>query len=162
MFGFNWYPVLDGDARAFDLMSRHYSFHIYQDRRRSDATYRNRHLIVGPGEKLVLLLADCRALFVWKKFKDASGQTGVNCAVFRNESDILSSALILEAEQLAWTKWPGERLYTYVDQNKVRTGKPATGKANPGKCYIKAGWTRLEAVTKSGKVILEKLPPQKD
>jgi hypothetical protein len=29
---------------------------------------------------------DADALFVWRKFIDDSGQQGVNCAVFRNES----------------------------------------------------------------------------
>jgi hypothetical protein len=43
-----------------------------------------------------------------------AGQRGVNCAVFRNESSVLSSELIREACGLAWTRWPGERLYTYV------------------------------------------------
>jgi hypothetical protein len=31
----------------------------------------------------------------------------VNCAVFRNEGPVLSSDLILEAEELAWGRWPG-------------------------------------------------------
>lgn len=88
--------------------------------------------------------------------------------MIRNESDVLSSQLILEAEHLAWAKWPGERLYTYVDPKKVKTCLPFFRKPNPGKCFIKAGWTRMETVnekgktvwltTQSGKVILEKLP----
>jgi hypothetical protein len=41
---------------------------------------------------------------VWEKVIDhvsGDGQQGVNCAVFRNESEILSSQLILEAEKIA-------------------------------------------------------------
>lgn len=153
----HWIGVKDGNAKAAALFSRHYSAHHYKDRRRSQIGYRNRFLIVGPGQKLVLMTVNCDALFVWRKFIDDSGQTGVNCAVFRNESPALSSLLILEAEQLAWSKWPGHRLYTYVDASKVSS-------CNPGYCFKKAGWQLVRnslgepLTTKSGKLILEKYP----
>jgi hypothetical protein len=138
MMEFNWMPAKDGDARAYALMQRHYTFHDYADGRRHNQSYRNRHLIVGPGEKMVLLTVNCDALFVWRKFIDNSGQTGVNCAVFHNESNIQSSALILEAELLAWSRWPGERLYTYVNPVKIKS-------ANPGYCFKCAGWRQIPA-----------------
>lgn len=144
-----WYGIKDGDARAYALFRKHYSFYNYKDNRRSIDMRARR--IVGPGERLVLLLAPwCNALFVWHKFEDPSGQIGVNCSVFRNESGILSSQLILEAEEIAWQKWPGERLYTYVG--------PGIKSTNPGYCFLMAGWHRLKEKTGSGKVILEKLP----
>ncbi len=99
-----WFGVKDGDPRAYALMKRHYSFQPYKDGRRQNPGNPNRRLFVGPGQKMVLLTVDCDALFVWRKFIDKSGQQGVNCAVFRNESDHLSSELILEAEQLAWER----------------------------------------------------------
>lgn len=145
-----WYSVKDGDMRAYDLMRRHYSFHPYKDGRRQDPTNPNRHLFVGPGEKMVLMTVDCRALFVWRKFIDKSGQDGVNCAVFRNESDVLSSELIREAEQLAWVRWPQERLYTYVNATKIRS-------SNPGYCFKMAGWREYGRTKARGLVILEKL-----
>lgn len=152
MFDWNWYATKDGDPAAYDIMTRHYSFNGYADGRRLDLNYHNRHLFVGPGEKLVLMTADYKALFVWRKFQDDSGQTGINCAVFRNESDILSSCLILEAEQLAWQKWPGERLYTYVNPRAIQS-------SNPGYCFQCAGWRKLDTTTKNNKlVILEKYP----
>lgn len=151
MFDFYWLPAKDGDPRAFALMRRHYSYHPYRDGRRRNLGNRNRYLIVGPGEKMVLLTVNCDALFVWRKFIDDSRQEGVNCAVFRNEGNTLSSQLILEAERLAWQKWPGQRLYTYVDPRKVKS-------SNPGYCFLSAGWVRLNIKTKSGKIILEKLP----
>jgi hypothetical protein len=108
-------------------------------------------LFVGPGEKMLLMTTDGRALFVWRKFISGDGQQGVNCAVFRNESDVLSSELILEAEQLAWNRWPGERLYTYVNAKAIQS-------SNPGFCFLKAGWKRC-GITKVNKlVILEKYP----
>jgi hypothetical protein len=136
----DWCNTRDGDLAALGIFKRHY-------------TYRPGRAIrqfVGPGQKLVLTLPDYSALFVWRKFKDDSGQTGVNCAVFRNESRYLSSELILLAERWAWDRWPGERLYTYVDGKKVH---------GDGKCFKAAGWTKLRIRTKAKRlIILEKLP----
>ena len=49
---------------------------------------------------MVLINQEATALFVWRKFIDKSGQQGINCAVFRNESGCLSSELIIEAEEM--------------------------------------------------------------
>lgn len=146
-----WLPVKDGDARAYAIMQRHYSFHAYADGRRQNRSNPNRHLFAGPGEKLVLLGADERALFVWRKFIDKSGQTGVNCAVFRNESGRKASDLILEAEQIAWSRWPGQRLYTYVNARKVRSQVS-------GYCFRRAGWKHIGESQTLGLLIFEKLP----
>ncbi len=148
-----WLPVKDGEARAYAIMQRHYTFRAYADGRRQDARNRNRHLFVGPGQKLVLLGADERALFVWRKFIDKSGQTGVNCAVFRNESDRRASDLIREAEIIAWFRWPGERLYTYVDARKVKSDVP-------GYCFRRAGWKHCGKSAALGLLIFEKWPPR--
>jgi hypothetical protein len=99
---------------------------------------------------MVLLTTDGRALFVWRKFRSDDGQEGINCAIFRNEGPKLSSGLILEAEPLAWRRWPGERLYTYVNPKKVKS-------TNPGYCFLMAGWRKC-GKTKGGLIILEKLP----
>jgi len=84
---------------------------------------------------MVLLTPDARALFVWRKFISGDGQTGVNCAVFRNEGAGISSELIRDAMVLAWERWPGARLYTYVNPKRIQS-------SNPGYCFIKAGWNR--------------------
>ena len=140
----NWYSLKDGDAMARGLFDRHYSRRHYKDGRRPK-------LFVGPGEKMILMTTDGKALFVWRKFISDAGQEGVNCAIFRNEGPILSSVLILEAEELAKIKWPGERFYTYVNPKKIKS-------TNPGFCFIKAGWRKC-GVTKSKKlIILEKNP----
>ncbi len=138
-----WIPTKDGDPAARALFHRHYSYAPYLDGRRP-------RLFVGPGEKMVLVGKDGRALFIWRKFQSADGQQGINCAVFRNESPLLSSELILEAEQEALARWPGERLYTYVNARKIRS-------VNPGYCFKKAGW-KVCGETKWNKlVILEKI-----
>jgi hypothetical protein len=145
-----WQGIKDGDPRAFDLFRRHYSYQDYADRRRNQHGYRNRFLICGPGEKLVLLGADERALFVWRKFI-CDGQAGVNCAVFRNESDLRSSDLIREAAEIAWRRWPKERLFTYVNPRMVRSN-------NPGYCFLKAGWSKC-GITKWNKLLILECSP---
>lgn len=137
----HWRIVKDGDRGALEMYERHYSAYNYMDGRK-------RLLFMGPGFKIVLIESSGKALFCWRKFIDDSGQTGVNCAVFRNESNVLSSVLILEAERVAWCRWPGERLYTFVNKAKVKS-------ENPGCCFKKAGWKNC-GTTKNGLLILEK------
>ena len=147
-----WIGTKDGDPVADALYARHYSHYRYADNRRAQHGYRNRFLIVGPGEKMVLLTPNHDALLVWRKFIDkCPGQTGVNCAVFRNESDQRASDLILAAEAAAYKRWPNERLYTYVNAAKIRASR------TPGRCFLKAGW-RYCGHTGSGLLILEKFP----
>lgn len=139
-----WLSIKDGDARGRALFQRHYSYRPYADGRKPS-------LFVGPGEKLVLMTFNCDALFIWRKFVSGDGQEGVNCSVFRNESPILSSVLIAEAEELAWARWPGERLYTYVNPRAIQS-------SNPGYCFKVAGWRRCGLTKHNRLVILEKLP----
>lgn len=157
LFAFNWLPVKDGDPRAAALYRRHYSHYQYADQRRSRHGYRNRFLIVGPGEYMMLLTVDCSALFVWRKFQSADNQHGVTCAIFRNEAPdkYRSSDLIKEAMDLAWQRWPGERLYTYINPREVQS-------RNPGYCFICAGWRKC-GVTKVNKLLIfERLPEVKE
>lgn len=135
----HWHQVRDGHPAALRLFERHYSKYHYKDGRRPNR-------FVGPGERIVLITKDGDALFVWRKFRDDSGQVGVNCSVFRNESKILSSEFIRQAMDIAWQKWPGERLYTYVNAGKVKS-------SNPGCCFKKAGWRQC-GVTKSRKLLI--------
>lgn len=136
-----WIPIRDGNPTGMSIFMRHYTA---RDRRKV-------FQFVGPGEKLVLITQDARALFVWRKFISDAGETGVNCAVFRNEGAGLSSDLIRAADSVAAQRWPNERLYTYVDPSRVRH------KRDPGRCFLKAGYRRC-GTTKSGKLVFEKLP----
>jgi hypothetical protein len=86
--------VRDGNPTAMSIFLRHYSA---KQRRKL-------FQFVGPGEKMVLLTPDARALFVWRKEQDQyrlDGQTGVNCAVFRREGGDRASDLIRSAVDLA-------------------------------------------------------------
>lgn len=140
-----WRRSRDGDPLGLVLHRRHYS-------RRRYADGRDPALFVGPGEKLVLVAHDDDALFVWRKFIDASGQKGINCAIFRNESPHVASEMILDAERWAADRWPGERLYTYVNPQRIRS-------TNPGYCFKRAGWTTCgETRGRRPLVVLEKVP----
>ena len=136
-----WISTKDGDPSVRALFDRHYSRRRYADGRRPA-------LFVGPGEKLVLRTAMGDAICIWRKFRSLDQQEGVNCAVFRNESPRLSSDLLRAAMVLAWDRWPGERLYTYVDPARIRS-------ANPGCCFLKAGWRRCGRTRARGLHILE-------
>ena len=136
-----WWITKDGDADGLAMYEKHYSAYKYRDGRR-------RSQFVGPGQTIVLRTFVGDAFFVWRKFIDDSGQQGINCAVFRNESEHKSSDLIRQADAIADFCWPGERRYTYVNPQKVRS-------TNPGYCFLRAGWKRCGR-TKSGLIILER------
>jgi len=137
----HWIIGQDGEPELYELYRRHYS------------SWKNPNpkiaLFVGPGEHIVLTLPNRLALFVWRKFIDDSGQTGINCAIFRNESKILSSDLIREADAIADFCWPGERHYTYIWAEAIKS-------RNPGYCFIQAGWKRC-GYTKANLHVLERM-----
>ena len=139
-----WLEYRDGNEQVRQIFDRHYS-------RNARSTHK---LFVGPGEKMILMTLDQTAIWVWRKckfFKEAHGaKGGVNCAVFRNEGTRRSSDLIREAVKIAREKWPGERLFTYVDAGKIKS-------RNPGCCFKKAGWKRV-GKTKAGLIVLELTP----
>ncbi len=126
----HWIGVKKTDPRAVDLYQQHYSA-----RKGVSTSTRLRYGIVGPGETMTLITGRGDALFVWQynTVERYDKQEGVNCAVFRNESIILSSKLIEEADDLAWQRWPKKRLFTYVWDSKIKS-------VNPGYCFKQSGW----------------------
>jgi hypothetical protein len=143
----HWLSSNRRDPRAVALYLRHYSAGRNGKR---ETCYTSG--FTGPGEDMVLLTERCDALFVWSRCIRNDGQTGINCAVFRNESDTLSSELIREADDLAWDRWPDEaRHFTYVDPSKVRR------KRDPGRCFIKADWHPTGHTSTRGLIVLERV-----
>lgn len=137
-----WWLTKDGDLSLLEAYEQHYSAYEYKDGR-------IRTQCVGPGETIVLRTLVGDAFFVWRKFIDDSGETGINCAVFINKSEHLSSELIGQADRIADFAWPSERHYTYVNPQKIKS-------TNPGYCFLRAGWRRTGRRTKSGLIILER------
>lgn len=143
-----WFLTKDGDKSVIELYERHYSCYHYADGRK-------RTQFVGPGENIVLRTADCDAAFAWRKYIDDTipKQDGVECCFFRNESPhrYKSSELVRQADAIADCAWPGERHYTKVNSDKVRS-------PNAGFCFIKAGWKR-DGLTRNGLLILSRITP---
>lgn len=141
----DWWITKDADDYARELFDRHYSRIRYKDGRKPAK-------FIGPGQYILLRTWECDAIFAWRKFIDASGQQGVNCSIFRNESSIKSSDLIRQADAIADFCWPGERHYTYINAQKIKS-------TNPGFCFIKAGWRRCGKTKINGLLILERTSP---
>lgn len=166
-----WVPVRDADPRVVALYRRHYSANLRKNHRSG---------IAGPSERVILLTTDAKALFVWRIIRPpmermsqfvrpdprrarkglalgeqtlgySHAETGIMCTVFRNEGPILSSLLIREAVDLAWDRWPGQRLFTYVWDERVKS-------INPGCCFKKAGWRRCGRNADGRLTILELTP----
>lgn len=124
-----WVVVKKANAEAAALADRHYS------RRKVGSPQ-----FMPPGETLILLAP--LAVFGWWRPAPSSGLKAMNnldgwtCTIFRNESERLSSALIIQAE-IALRDERGQcgpdGMLTYVFDRKIRSG-------NPGCCFKKAGW----------------------
>lgn len=103
------------------------------------------------GRKIVIRNTEGTILFGWMWGDDSmrmDGQTGYNCAIFRNESTRLSSEIILECEAIAIKRWGPNRMYTYINPVKIKS-------VNPGYCFKQAGWKFLR-YAKDGKHLLVK------
>lgn len=109
-----------------------------------------------PGQTIVLIAP--LAVFGWWRPDPASGIKAMNglegwtCTIFRNESDVLSSDLILDAElaigEAGYDCGP-DGLLTYVWDRKVRS-------TNPGYCFKQAGWRRRGRSADDQKTLLWK------
>lgn len=129
-----------------ELYSRHYS----SAKSGKTKTDWMRYGINKPSENMVLLTTRADALFVWtvQKYR-MDNLVGIECAVFRNEGNVLSSTLILEAEQLAIAKWTDARMFfTFVNPQKIKS-------TNAGYCFKCADW-QPAGVSKGGLLLLTK------
>jgi hypothetical protein len=133
------------DTEAAALADRHYN-------RRTPGS----NQFMPPGETVVLVAPS--AVFGWWRPHPSSGLRAWNnldgwtCTIFRNESEVLSSAMILEAEHalidLASSCGP-DGLITYVWDSRVRS-------VNPGACFKAAGWKRTGRSADGRKTLLQK------
>jgi hypothetical protein len=142
-----WRRVPKFDRSAVWLADRHYS------RRKVGSPQ-----FMPPGQTIVLLSHDGLAVFGWwRPHPDAgieamNGLDGWTCTIFRNESPVLSSTLILDAELIfaeeGYDIGP-DGLITYVWDRKIRS-------ANPGYCFKQAGWRTAGRSADGRKTLLQK------
>lgn len=144
-----WRRVTRTDPRARALADRHYSRQTIGARE-----------FMASGRTLVLLSHAADAVWGAIDNLDPAGQRRWRCSIFRNESLILSSVLILEATRLTYEYWrhryhglPSAPLTTEVDPERT------IRKRDPGRCFRRAGW-RVIGVAR-GLVVLQ-APPQVD
>ena len=136
-----WERVTKFDARACELADRHYS-------RRKPGSGQ----FMPPGQTIVLWTED--AVWGWWRphpssgLKSMNGLDGWTCTIFRNESAILSSQLVLDAERFLPDVGP-DGLLTYVWDSKVRS-------VNPGCCFKKAGYRVAGRSADKRKTLLRK------
>lgn len=147
-FDGHWTPTTRTDVRARDLADRHYS--------RQTIGARD---FMASGRTLVMLVENWAVWGVIENL-DPVGALRWRCSIFRNEGPVLSSALIREATDRTYAYWrahygglPPVGLTTEVDPAKTRH------KRDPGRCFVKAGWTRRPGlVGKRGLVVLDAPP----
>lgn len=143
----NWREVHKGDKICRELADRHYSRQTV-----------GHPMFTRPGYNLVLRASGPlgHAAWVWFRPKWESGIKGtmrkdglfaIECTLFRNESGLLSSVLIQEAEiWLARWKhacdvdWPDGAI---TGIRADATVKRRSRSALPGHCYRMAGWESL-------------------
>jgi hypothetical protein len=142
-----WERVTKFDARAAALADRHYS-------RRTVGSPQ----FMPPGQTVVLLAADALAVFGWWRPHPASGLRAMNgldgwtCTIFRNESPVLSSTLVLAAERslvAAGVTCGPSGMLTYVWDARIRS-------TNPGACFKRAGWRAVGRSADGRKTLLHK------
>ncbi|BDA75846.1 hypothetical protein CAL7716_100120 (plasmid) [Calothrix sp. PCC 7716] len=133
--------VRDGNELAASIANRHYS-RIWKGNI-------NQNRLCGNGERVILVHPLGNWVFVWNKQKyRKDGQEGVNCVLFRNESSILSSQIILMCEKYWNDHFGMDRKFTYVHPRLVKS-------SNPGYCFQKAGWVK-SGLSKKGLILLVK------
>jgi len=133
--------VKDGHPLAVAIANRHYS-------RRWKGNLNQPRLTLG--QRMILISPYGDWLFVWNflQFRK-DGQTGACCVLFRNESNRLSSEIILKAEHEWDEKYGPCRKFTYVHPGLIKSH-------NPGFCFQKAGWTKAKKRSQRGLVLLHK------
>lgn len=147
--------VSPSNPRAFDLY--HKSHHTKADNyQRSRKTKTKTTKVTGPGQSIVLMNGNYNALIIWHRntVKRWDNQEGVNCAIFRNESEADSSKMLLDAEKWVKVNWPDtKRLFTYV-------GKDSEDETKEQVIYFdqfeKAGWSYVGLSSKHKLILMEK------
>ena len=143
----HWQRTTKFDEQACALADQHYS-------RRVPGSGQ----FMPPGQTIVLISRDNAAVFGWWRphpesgIRSWNGLDGWTCTIFRNQSDMLSSDLIMDAESAikacGYDCGP-DGLLTYVWDSRVRS-------SNPGCCFKHAGWHKAGKSADNCKTLLRK------
>lgn len=138
----HWYLTTKGDYRCRLLADRHYSRQTV-----------GAQSFTRPGYNMVLWTEDKsgQAVYVWWRPKFETGESFtqrfdglecIECTIFRNESSILSSLLIVEACQAVqtWDRWLDCKDGLVTSVNSRATYKRRSKHSSPGACFIHAGF----------------------
>ena len=111
---------------------------------------------VPPGRCLVLKTPTAVWVTSWPfaQYVKHAWAGAMVCSMFRNEGDVLSSTLIVDAcaaTRWRWPELPELGIVTFVDRTKTRP------KRDPGYCFRMAGFSQV-GFTKGGLVALQLLP----
>jgi len=143
-----WIRTTKFDRTASALADRHYS------RRKIGSPQ-----FMPPGQTIVLLSPAGDAVWGWWRphpdsgIRAMNGLDGWTCTIFRNESRVLSSQLVLAAEDYLREQHVSigpDGLITYVWDAKVRPTQ------KPGWCFRKAGWRETGRSADGRKTLLQK------
>ena len=113
---------------------------------------------VPPGKCIVLLTLDNSALWVTshQKYQLHKWKGAWVNSLFRNEGNLLSSQLILQAiavTKFYWPKVPQLGIITFINASKIKS-------THPGYCYLKAGFKKIGFTKKDNLIVLQLLPKQ--
>lgn len=133
------------DPHALALADKHYS-----------RTKVGASRFVRPGAYCALITPEHDALWVTvaqdPKYVDHAWAGAWECTIFRNESQTLSSELVREAVAVSayyLGNPPALGMITFVDATAVRR------KRDPGRCFLRAGFKRLQETTSRGLFVLQ-------
>ncbi len=144
-----WSRTHKGDVRCREMADRHYT------RQRPGHPMWTR-----PGYNFVLYFEnECgRGLWCWWRPKWEAGQErfdkirALECTIFRNESKLVSSALIIKAVEMLQTLDAVKdlnldqphRLQLITGVSSEKTKRCRSKRALPGECFRRAGWREFE------------------
>lgn len=144
----NWRLSHRFDPRAVALADRHYN-------RQKPGTPQ----FVPPGRCIVLLGSGFDALWVtswpFAEFTHHAWAGAWINSTFRRESGPRASDLILEAAAITrgiWPDVPAHGLVSFVDADAIRP------KRDPGRCYLRAGFSLVGQTAKRGFLAFQLLP----
>lgn len=84
---------------------------------------------------VILSYLNCKCLMTWKIKNPNTPKRFVECTIFVNRSEVLSSELIQDGVNLIYQRWPATQLYVSLDVKRISSIN--------GLSFRKAGWVSI-------------------